>query len=226
MTTTPAHPFQSAHAALASFTIGIGYCVLTAGLAVADSAPWVNNVRRTEALVRATSGDDLALRRRLLALSPAVRPDEAERVARCAYTTGRELAREWRVVSVPGVQNFLVNIGARKGGLCFQWASELLIRLNALRLETLDLHWAESYAETVSEHNVIVVTAKGQAFEKGLLLDNWRYEGHLIYGRVTTDPEYRWTENPAELARRLKANSSPTPQSGLVNGEIRRLTPR
>jgi hypothetical protein len=199
---------------------------LAAGLAVADSAPWVNNVRPTEALVRATSGDDLALRRRLLALSPAVRPDEAERVARCAYMTGRELAREWRVVSVPGVQNFLVNIGARKGGLCFQWASELLIRLNALRLETLDLHWAESYAETVSEHNVIVVTAKGQAFEKGILLDNWRYEGHLIYGRVTTDPEYRWNENSAELARRLKANSSPIPQSGPVNGEIKRSMTR
>jgi hypothetical protein len=95
--------------------------------------------------------------------------------------------------------------------------------LNALRLETLDLHWAESYAETVSEHNVIVVTAKGQAFEKGILLDNWRYEGHLIYGRVTTDPEYRWTENSAELARRLKANSRPIPQAGSVNGEIRRL---
>jgi len=226
VTTAPAHPFQSAHTALASFTVGIGYCVLAAGLAVADSAPWVNNVRPTEALVRATSGDDLALRRRLLALSPAVRPDEAERVARCAYMTGRELAREWRVVSVPGVQNFLVNIGARKGGLCFQWASELLIRLNALRLETLDLHWAESYAATVSEHNVIVVTAKGQAFEKGILLDNWRYEGHLIYGRVTTDPEYRWTENPAELARRLKANSSPIPQSGPVNGEIKRSMTR
>lgn len=215
MTIAPTRLFQSARTTLASFAIGIGCCVLAPGLAVADNAPWFNNVRPTEALVRATSGDDLSLRRRLLALSPAVRPDEAERVARCAYTTGRELAREWRVVSVPGVQNFLVNIGARKGGLCFQWASELLIRLNALRLETLDLHWAESYAETVSEHNVIVVTAKDQAFEKGILLDNWRYEGHLIYGRVTTDPEYRWTENSAELARRLKANSSPTPKSGL-----------
>ena len=88
-----------------------------------------------------------------------------------------------------------------------------MIRLNALKLQTLDLHWAESYAGTPAEHNVIVVTAKGQPFEKGILLDNWRYEGSLIYGRVTTDPEYRWTENPAELARRLKANSAITPRS-------------
>jgi hypothetical protein len=180
--------------------------------AIANPPPWFNKVRPTEELVRATSAHDPVLRNRLIAL-PTVRPDEAERVVNCAYTTGRELAREWRVVWIPGVQNFLVNIGARKGGLCFQWASELLIRLNALKLQTLDLHWAESYAGTSAEHNVIVVTAKGQPFEKGILLDNWRYEGSLIYGGVTTDPEYRWTENPAELARRLKANSAITPRS-------------
>jgi hypothetical protein len=162
----------------------------------------------------ATSANDPVLRRRLLALSPAVRPDEADRVARCAYTTGRELAREWQVVSLPGVQNFLVNIGARKGGLCFQWAGELLIRLNALKLQTLDLHWAESYAGTGAEHNVIVVTAKRQPFQKGIILDNWRYQGHLVYGGVPTDPQYIWKENPAELALRLKANSPATAHSG------------
>ena len=219
-------PFQDARTALASFAIGIGWCVLVTRLAVASTAPWYNNVRPTEELVLATSADDPVLRNRLLALSPAVRSDEAERVAHCAYMTGRELARKWRVVWMPGVQNFLVNIGARKGGLCFQWASELLIRLNALRLQTLDLHWAESYARLSGEHNVIVVTAKGQPFDKGIILDNWRYEGHLIYGQVTMDPDYRWTENREELARRLRANSTPIPPPGPTNGEIKRLVPR
>ena len=153
-------PFQGARAALVSFPIGIGCCVLATELALANTAPCFNKVRPTEQLVLATSADDRTLRRQLLALSPAVRPDEAERVVHCAYTTGRELAREWRVVWIPGIQNFLVNIGARKGGLCFQWASELLNRLDALRLQTLDLHWAESYAGTSAEHNVIVVTAR------------------------------------------------------------------
>ena len=214
-------PFQGARAALVSFAIGIGCCFLATELVLTDTAPCFNKVRPTEQLVLATSANDPTLRRQLLALSPAVRPDEADRVVHCAYTTGRELAREWRVVWIPGVQ-----IGARKGGLCFQWASELLSRLDALRLQTLDLHWAESYAGTSAEHNVIVVTAKGQPFEKGILLDNWRYGGHLVYGGVTMDPEYRWTENPAELARRLKANSTPTPQSGPATGETKRLIGR
>jgi len=186
----------------------------------------MNPIRRTEIFVLATSADDPALRRRILVLSPAVSPDEAESVVRCAYTTGRELAREWRVVSLPGVQNYLVNTGARKGGLCFQYATELLIRLNALKLQTLDLHWAESYPGTGAEHNVIVVTAKGQPFQKGIILDNWRYQGHLVYCGVTTDSQYRWKENPAEFARRSKLNSAVTPPSGSTNGETKQLTAR
>ena len=209
-----------------AFVIGIGYCVLLVALAAANPAPWFNDLRPTEQRVRARSADDPILRDRIIALAPTVSPDEAAQVARCAYTTGRELAREWRVVWMAGVQNFLVNIGARKGGLCFQWATELLLRLNALKLQTLDLHWAESYAGTSGEHNVIVVTAKGQPFEKGIILDNWRYEGHLLYGPVTTDPEYRWTENPAEFARRLKAQPLTTPGLGPANGEAKPLTPR
>ncbi len=151
----------------------------------------------------ASSADDASLRTRIAALSPTISPDEARRVAYTAYMTGLQLRREWHVVWLPGVQNLLVNMGARKGGLCFQWATELLVRLDALKLQTLELHWVESFANTNGEHNVIVVTAKGQAFEKGILLDNWRYSGHLVWTQVAMDPEYHWTENKSELARRL-----------------------
>jgi hypothetical protein len=161
--------------------------------------------RLREDPVMATSADDVKFRNRIVALSPtSIRLDEAQRVAACAYTTGRELQREWRVVWPAGVQNFLVNTGRRKGGLCFQWATELLIRLDAMKLQTLELHWAESYAGAPSEHNVIVVTAKGQPFEQGILLDNWRYGGNLVYGPVAADPNYKWKENIGEAARRLK----------------------
>lgn len=70
---------------------------------------------------------------------------------------------------------------SEKGGLCFQWATELLLRLDKLKLETLELHWAESFERTASEHNVIVVTAVGQPFQRGILLDNWRY-GDVLSG--------------------------------------------
>jgi hypothetical protein len=178
------------------------------------SAPWESGRRHTELFVT-WSADDTSLRTRIAALSPTVSPDDARRVAYAAYMTGLELRREWHVVWLPGLQNLLVNMGARKGGLCFQWATELLVRLDALKLQTLELHWAESFANTSGEHNVIVVTARGQAFEKGILLDNWRYSGHLVWTQVAMDPEYHWKENKSEAARRLaKAREVASKQMG------------
>jgi hypothetical protein len=185
-----------------SLLLGVSTFAVVPLLVLAASPPWERGGRHTELFV-AGSADDASLRRRIAALSPTVSPDEARRVAYAAYMTGLELRREWRVVWLPGVQNLLVNMGARKGGLCFQWATELLVRLDALKLQTLELHWAESFAKTSGEHNVIVVTARGQAFEKGILLDNWRYSGQLVWTQVGMDPEYHWTENKSELARRL-----------------------
>lgn len=165
----------------------------------------------------ASSANDPVLRARIAALGPNVDPEEAERVAAVAYTTGRDLKKEWRVVWPPGLQNFLVNTGKRKGGLCFQFAERLLLRLAEMKWETLEFHWAESFDRTASEHNVIVVTAKGQPFSQGILLDNWRYGGRLIWGPIVEDPHYEWVENKSQyfkvLAKRAVAvtSSSPAP---------------
>ena len=181
---------------------------VAAALAFIHCAP-SSLARVREYPVMARSADDARLRDRLVALSPtSVRADEARQVAACAYTTGQEFRREWQVVWPPGLQNILVNTGKRQGGLCYQWATELLLRLNALKLQTLEFHWAESFARTMSEHNVIVVTAKDQPFKEGILLDNWRCGGNLIYGLVAADPDYKWRENSGEAARRLKTGST------------------
>jgi len=158
-------------------------------------------------LVLATSAEDAALRARLVALSPSVNPEEARRVASIAYTTGLELARKWRMVSSPTMQSFLINIGLKKGGYCYQFATELLLRLEAQKLKTLDLHWAESDAGTDTEHNVIAVTARGQPFAQGIMLDNWRHAGHLLWGPLNGDPSHTWQENKGALARRLNRST-------------------
>src|SRR5437773_9321158 len=186
-----------------SLLLGVSTFAVMPLLVLAASPPWERGGRHTELFV-AGSTDDASLRRRIAALSPTVSPDEARRVAYAAYMIGLELRREWRVVWLPGVQNLLVNMGARKGGLCFQWATELLVRLDALKLQTLELHWAESFFNTGAEHNVIVVTARGQAFQQGILLDNWRYSGHLVWIQVAMDPEYHWKENKSEAVWRLE----------------------
>ncbi|MBA2270072.1 MAG: hypothetical protein H0W20_05685 [Chthoniobacterales bacterium] len=179
-----------------------------------ECATW-DDPRRGKAPVVATSANDVKLQRSLLALGPGVSPAEAKEVARVSFETGRQLAREWEVVWPPGLQNLLFHRGVKKGGLCFQWAAELAPRLDALKLRTLTLHWAESYLGTSGEHNVIVVTAVGGPFHTGILLDNWRYGGRLAWGRVNEDREYEWKDNSAELAATLRKATQRRP-SGMA----------
>src|SRR2546423_2672687 len=77
----------------------------------------------------ARSAEDPALILRIKALSPTVSLSDARRVTYCAVTTELELARKWRLVPgaswVPGLQNFFIHIGAREGGYCFQYSTEL-----------------------------------------------------------------------------------------------------
>jgi len=140
---------------------------------------------------------------RIAALGPKVRPDEAQRVAECAYATAQRLRRNYGAVWPPSFHNLLVNTGIRKRGLCFQWAEDLLEQLDALKVTTLELHWAEAYAGTRQEHNCVVATAKGQPFRDGILLDCWRHSGRLFWSAVATD-DYPWIEDRryAGIARR------------------------
>ena len=175
---------------------------LTALLAFAASAAWAE-IRRPNQLVLATSADDPVLRARLAGLSRSVNPEEVRRVVHITYMTGLELARKWEMGSSPTMHSFLINIGAKKAGYCHQFATELLLRLDAQRLKTLELHWGESDAGTDTEHNVIVVTAPGQPFAQGIMLDNWRRSGRLLWGPLDGDPDHVWQENKPAMMSRL-----------------------
>jgi hypothetical protein len=177
--------------------------ILSVLLVFAAFTPLADARPRNE-LVLATSPEDPALRARLVALSPSVNPEEARRVAAIAYTTGRELAAKWKMGSSPTIHSFLINIGLKSGGYCYQFATELLLRLEAQKFKTLEFHWAESDPGTDTEHNVIAVTARGQPFAEGIMLDNWRHSGHLLWGPLNGDPSHTWQENKAAYARRVK----------------------
>jgi hypothetical protein len=74
----------------------------------------------------------------------------------------------------------------------------LFPHLHRLNLQTLDLHLTSSRRATLREHNGIVVTAKGQRFEEGIVLDPWRHCGVLAWARVSQD-HYPWKPLPREL---------------------------
>jgi hypothetical protein len=145
----------------------------------------------------------------LTSLSRRVNRDEAKLLADCAFATVTKLRREYRMFGTPIFNNFLIYHGLRKRGYCYQWSEDLLIAIDALRLKSLELHWGEYDPNTWRENNCIVVTAKGQPFKRGIMLECWRHLGHLYFGPVASDWE-TYVENSAyaRLVRDRAAGSN------------------
>jgi hypothetical protein len=153
-----------------------------------------------------------ALANQLAALSPRVNREEAELLAQCAYAIVSKLRREYRMFGTPIFNNFLIYHGLRKRGYCYQWSEDLLIALDKLKLTSMELHWGEYDPGTWRENNCIVVTAKGQPFRSGIMLECWRHLGHLYCGAVVADYE-SYVENSA-YAHFVLARSAASDASG------------
>jgi len=141
----------------------------------------------------AWAGDERSINdlgKALVALAPDVDPGEAELLSMTAHTTARSLKREYRIVLNPEFQNFLINIGVRQRGYCAHWTRDIGTRLKELRLKTLVLHWGAAYAGTTGEDNCLVVTARNQPFQDGIIIDGWRRAGRLFWCAVRKDDEY------------------------------------
>jgi hypothetical protein len=118
----------------------------------------------------------------------------------------------------PIFNNFLVYHGLRKRGYCYHWSTDLLLALDSLKLKTLELHWGESRAGTWMENNCLVVTAKGQPFDRGMILDCWRHFGHLRWNLVLSDQDrYYENEKYAQFVRaRGAASKASRPNHGVA----------
>lgn len=139
-----------------------------------------------------------ALSKAIAALDPSVDPKEARDVAYQAVVYPMHLSNEYDLVWPPSLQNIFVNSGSKQRGLCFQWATDMLIHLRKMNVQTLDFKWAIAKRGTRREHNTAVVTAKGKPIENGIVLDPWRGSGTLYWVAVPDDPKYQWSLYKAE----------------------------
>lgn len=131
------------------------------------------------------------LRDALVALAPRnVDPHEAELLSVTAHIMSRRLAREYGVTGDPAIHNFLINVGAKKRGICADYTRDIGSRLKEFHFKTLVLHWGAAYAKESDENNALVVTARNQPFIEGIVLDGWRRGGRLFWCPVKTDHEY------------------------------------
>ena len=132
----------------------------------------------------------------LAGLNRQVNMLEARQVAETAITYSSELAAEYDLVRPAILHNVFVRIGLKDRGLCYHWTEDLMEQLKSLNLKTYQLHWAVAYrGSELREHNSVVITARGEAFEKGIVLDPWRNSGDLYWALIKMD-KYPWKELP------------------------------
>lgn len=139
-----------------------------------------------------------ALRNDLADLNRQANLLEAQQIAETAVTTSSELAEKYDIVRPAVLHNVFVRMGIKDRGLCYHWAEDLMGRLQSLDLKTYQLHWGVAYrGSELREHNSVVITAKGEPFETGMVLDPWRNSGHLYWAMIQTDT-YPWKELPPD----------------------------
>lgn len=152
-----------------------------------------------------TRDDVFGLTQALIQLDPNVDPSEAARAARIAYSYTEQLVVEYQIVDPPLVHNTKVNMGLKPRGLCWHWAEDIQIRLEQEQFQTLAIHRAIAEHPFRIDHSTAIVSAKGDVFTQGIVIDPWRYGGVMHWVPVADDARYAWRDQRVVLNERRKA---------------------
>ncbi|CAA6805487.1 MAG: Unknown protein [uncultured Sulfurovum sp.] len=125
-------------------------------------------------------------------LSAKISQKEAKILAKSSIDYSLKLAKKYEVISYPWVQNFLVNVGIKKRGLCYEWSEDLLTYLLKYPYRTISFHNIGANIGYLNEHNALAISAKGEGIERSIVLDAWRNSGNLYFGNIEEDRGYKW----------------------------------
>jgi len=122
---------------------------------------------------------------------------QREKLSKDIYQKTYALSKTFRLTSPPQYHNFLVTIGAREKGLCYDWSDALYRHLKSQNYASFDFHlMAANIGEYWHEHNVLLVVGKGKAIDEGIIIDPWRNSGRLFFAKVKEDTKYQWIHRP------------------------------
>ncbi len=129
----------------------------------------------------------------LRSLEISIPAKEAKILSEDIFHATTMLTEEFQLTSPPWFHNFLVNVGLREKGLCYHWGDALYVHLLEKKYPHFDFHLVgANIGEYFSEHNALVVVAKGEKIFDGVLIDPWRDSGELYFSRVLVDKKYAW----------------------------------
>ncbi|CAA6818570.1 MAG: Unknown protein [uncultured Thiotrichaceae bacterium] len=130
----------------------------------------------------------------LIELSADVDKVEAKEIAFDSVIYPMYLAKKYGLVYPPQYHNVLVNTGKRPRGLCYEWADDMTALMKRKNLRTFDIHRGTAFRMTKDEHNTLILSAKDEPLEKGIVIDPWRHSGELYWAKVPDDKDHPWTK--------------------------------
>ena len=130
----------------------------------------------------------------ILSLDESIDRSEARTAATIAIVYPQALAKQYEITDPPLLHNVLVNLGMKPRGLCVDWTADMITRLRAERFHSLDLHWGVANYDSVLsiEHSTVIISARNQPLDQGVVLDPWRNGGDLFWSPTLEDPSYEW----------------------------------
>jgi hypothetical protein len=128
---------------------------------------------------------------RLQSLDKTLSAQQAEIIAQNIFAVSKEIKEEFKPISFPWFNNFLVNVGLKEKGLCWEYRDALLFRLKP-KIIPLTLLPVVANQDKLNEHNAVIIASKNINFEDALLLDLWRESGNPYIVRVGDDTKYNW----------------------------------
>jgi len=132
------------------------------------------------------------LYKEITSLSNTISKDEALDIALFSTSYTKQLANSYDLVGTPKFQNFLINIGLKKKGYCYNYADDLAKALHQRGYQTVSIYRAAHKIHTYFEHNCVVITPK-ERNDIGVILDGWRNAGKLYFDYMSRDRKnYNW----------------------------------
>ena len=129
----------------------------------------------------------------LQSLDKEIAYKEAEELSSEILQETRILRKTFDPVNQAHFNNFLINVGVKEKGLCYQWSDALYLHFSKKKYTHFEFHLlVANRGEYFSEHNVFVVSVKGKAVMDGVIVDPWRTPGKLYVSKVKDDTKYHW----------------------------------
>ena len=137
------------------------------------------------------------LTRLLLQMERNASVEEAQQLSYDIITRAALLERTFDRTTTPWMHNFMVNVGLKQKGLCYQYADGLYGYLRQRHYPHFRFHLAGAHiGEYWREHNTLVITAKNGKVQDGIVVDPWREQGKVFVSLLQEDKAYNWVHRP------------------------------